>query len=99
LVPPLDGTLQRTGKVSSMQGDNMTQWRYWTIAAYLERHEVSRKKVEWDWTVDFSDGRWIGLDQILDKLGEQGWEIISVIHQPSHLDNREFYRFFCKRPK
>jgi hypothetical protein len=83
-----------------------SQWDYITFLA--RRHQQTRASTQqrprYDWAATFGDEQWDGWQEILDHLGKQGWEIISVVVEDQSENSvatsgrAEAYRFFCKRP-
>jgi hypothetical protein len=85
---------------------SQSQWEYITFLA--RRHQQTRLSTQhqprYDWTATFGDAQWDGWQEILDHLGKQGWEIISVVVEDQSENSvatsgrTEAYRLFCKRP-
>ena len=78
----------------------MQQWQYRTVIMVYERKE----KV---WVLHYEDGsRLAGLQAALDNYGENGWELVSLMPEESHIvagfgrwyRNVAIYRATFKRP-
>ena len=64
----------------------MTKWEY--LCPWIEIQQIDRK--HHDWTLRFSDGtQLIGLDEILNDFGSQGWELVSVL--PTKLEGNHYH--------
>jgi hypothetical protein len=82
------------------------QWEYSTFL--VRRHQQTRSSTQhqprYDWAAAFGDVQWDGWQEILDNIGKQGWEIISVVIEDQSENSvatsgrTEAYRLFCKRP-
>ena len=84
-----------------------TQWEYRTLVpTWYYTRDSSKKNPQLDWIVQFADGsQWDGWPEILGNLGDQGWEVFSVIVQEEtghggveHIKASQF-RVFAKRPR
>jgi hypothetical protein len=76
----------------------------WSYRAFRVRHGDIPKRARYkgmDWYIEFSDGDiWIGFDEIMNKLGEKGWDIFSVTADFWGSDgNVRAYMLFAKKPK
>lgn len=82
------------------------EWSYRTLTAELSEIESADGRPAHDWIVTFSDARWVGWHQILGTLGNEGWEIFSVVVEEQGIfpsgqlsGHVSAYRLFCRKPK
>ena len=84
-----------------------TQWEYRTpVPTWYYTRESSKQHPPFDWVVQFADGsQWDGWSEILDNLGNQGWEVFSVVvqeqtgHGGADRIRAAQFRVFPKRPR
>jgi hypothetical protein len=82
-----------------------SQWEYRTIL--VRRHQETRgstkSQPKFDWVASFGNVQWDGWDEILHKVSDQGWELLSVVIEDQSTNSvattgrTEAYRLFCKR--
>jgi len=77
------------------------KWSYWAIRVYYDDLPKRSRRKGRDWYIDWADGDvWIGFNEIMDKIGEQGWEIFSVTADDWNTPAGyvRAYRIFAKKP-
>ena len=58
----------------------MDKWQYRTLYIYLEELKDSRGKKYKGWVVKFSNGSRVeGIEAILDREGNSGWELVNMM--------------------
>lgn len=77
------------------------KWRYWTCRVELGHPQGGGIASGYTWIAHHDHGsRWEGWEEILSGIGDNGWEVISVVTEERNATNERTiaYRVFCKRP-
>jgi hypothetical protein len=77
----------------------MDQWAYRTVRVHWERRDPVTQTGAGDWVARFGDFEWIGWDQILNNLSDEGWDIFNVVMDSLIQGQVNSYRIFGKRPR
>lgn len=81
------------------------QWDYRMVYVVWDHtRESTRRNPRLDWVVTFTDTRWEGWNEILNNLGDQGWEIFQIDKQvDSNMGTStgapKSYTIFAKKPR